>query len=244
MWHFFCTSSALYIASLPPFNLFVSIRLPFWQMIPLSFLFVSSLLLNNLSLTFNSVGFYQISKIMTTPAVVFLNLCLFRKTISMAMTAALVSVCVGVALTNSNGLQISHLVGILLAVAAFMVTAAYQIWIGKKLIDFGTSSPQLLLNQATISVGLLVFIAPFSDTILAVNLRFIQPQTWLALVLSGLCAAVLNLSQFLIIGRTSALTVSLPAQRGEQSNSNSSTLLGISKLSLLLCLHGLALTDS
>lgn len=59
MWHFTCTSIVLWIASRSPFNLFVPVRLPFWQMIPLCSFFAGFLILGNLSLAYNSVGFYQ-----------------------------------------------------------------------------------------------------------------------------------------------------------------------------------------
>ena len=59
MWHFSCTSIVLWIASRRPFNLFVPVRLPFLQMIPLCSFFAGFLILGNLSLAYNSVGFYQ-----------------------------------------------------------------------------------------------------------------------------------------------------------------------------------------
>jgi hypothetical protein len=59
MWHFTCTSIVLYIASRSPFNLFVPVRLPFMQMIPLCSFFAGFLILGNLSLAYNSIGFYQ-----------------------------------------------------------------------------------------------------------------------------------------------------------------------------------------
>lgn len=59
MWHFSCTSIVLWLASRPPFNLFVAKRLPFLQMLPLCCFFAGFLILGNLSLAFNSVGFYQ-----------------------------------------------------------------------------------------------------------------------------------------------------------------------------------------
>jgi solute carrier family 35 protein E3 len=58
-YHFTCTTVVLWIASRRPFNLFVPVRLPFMQMIPLCSFFAGGIILGNLSLTFNSVGFYQ-----------------------------------------------------------------------------------------------------------------------------------------------------------------------------------------
>lgn len=59
MWHFTCTTVVLWIASRSPFNLFVPVRLPFLQMIPLCSFFAGFLILGNLSLAYNSIGFYQ-----------------------------------------------------------------------------------------------------------------------------------------------------------------------------------------
>ena len=59
MWHFTCTAGTLWLASRAPFNLFVPVRLPFLQMIPLCSFFAGFLILGNLSLAYNSVGFYQ-----------------------------------------------------------------------------------------------------------------------------------------------------------------------------------------
>jgi solute carrier family 35 protein E3 len=59
MWHFTCTAGTLYLATRSPFNLFVPVRLPFLQMVPLCSFFAGFLILGNLSLAYNSVGFYQ-----------------------------------------------------------------------------------------------------------------------------------------------------------------------------------------
>ncbi|KAG4436869.1 hypothetical protein IFR05_007632 [Cadophora sp. M221] len=203
MWHFTCTTIVLWIASRSPFNLFVPVRLPFIQMIPLCSFFAGFLILGNLSLAYNSVGFYQLAKIMTTPCVAVLQYFFLGKTVAGLTIVALAAVCIGVSLTNSNAAGTTTL-GASIAVAAFTVTAFYQVWIGKKMKDFAVSSPQLLLNQAPISVLLLVFVAPFFDTV--PNVAIIPTDTLVALFLSGLAAAALNLSQFLIIGRMSALT--------------------------------------
>lgn len=122
---------------------------------------------------------------------------------------SLSALCTGVALTNS-GAAGTTLFGASIAIAAFTVTAFYQVWIGKKIQDFKVSSPQLLLNQAPISVFLLAFLVPFFDTI--PDVKSIPHDTLIALLCSGLAAAALNLSQFLIIGRMSALTFNVASK--------------------------------
>jgi solute carrier family 35 protein E3 len=206
MLHFTATGATLYIATRSPFNVFEAVRLPLRHVLPISAFFAGFVLLGNLCLTLNPVGFYQLAKIMTTPTVVLFNLILFRKTISAAMLLSIISVCVGVALTNTK-LAMSNPRGAFVAVAAYTVTALYQIWIGKKIADLKVSAPQLLLNQAPVSVFILAFFVPFVDTIPDVGQ--IQTSVLWTLFWSGIVASVLNLSQFLIIGRTSALTFNI-----------------------------------
>lgn len=130
----------------------------------------------------------RLAKIMTTPCVAFLQWIFLGKSISTLTSAALASVCVGVALTNT-GAAGTTTKGASIAIAAFSVTAFYQVWIGKKMKDFAVTSPQLLLNQAPISVLLLAFVAPFFDTVPDVSA--IPADTLVALFFSGLAAALL-----------------------------------------------------
>jgi len=88
------------------------------------------------------------------------------------------------------------------------------------------SAPQLLMNQAPISVILLAFIVPFFDilpnfctsshhftfpfpSLLTPSSATIPTRVILAFLLSGLIAAAINYSQFMIIGRTSPLTFNI-----------------------------------
>lgn len=201
--HFLATAVVLYIASRPCVGLFRAVRLPLRQVVPISGFFAAFLLLGNWSLALNSVGFYQLAKIMTTPSVVLLNYVIFHKSISRAMLASIVSVCIGVALTTSRAAQ-SNPLGALVATAAFVLTALYQIWIGKKIAELNVSAAQLLLNQAPVSVLLLAVLAPFVDVLPDIQ-KLDAPVLW-TLWWSAIVASLLNLSQFLIIARTSALT--------------------------------------
>lgn len=145
---------------------------------------------------------------MTTPCVALIQFVLLGKTIPALTIAALATVCVGVALTNTGGADTTVL-GASIAIAAFTVTAFYQVWIGKKIKDFNVSSPQLLLNQAPISVLLLAFIAPFVDTVPDVST--IPTDTLIALFFSGFAAALLVciflalLCNVLFLGNTNAI---------------------------------------
>jgi len=176
------------------------------DILPISLLFVGFLVLGNLSLALNPVSFYQIAKILTTPTVVAINFLLWGKRISTPLVMSILASCVGVGLTTS-GFAVSNRAGTVVATAAFVITAFYQIWIGKKISDLAVSAPQLLLNQAPLSVAVLLCAMPFVDTM--PDVAQIDPAIIKMFLLSGLGAAALNLSQFLIIGRTSALTFNI-----------------------------------
>ncbi|RVX73034.1 hypothetical protein B0A52_02160 [Exophiala mesophila] len=202
-WHFAATTLVLIMASMRPFNVFKPVKLPVKEVLSISILFVGFLVLGNLSLALNDVSFYQLAKIMTAPMVVLINFVLFKKHTSCQSLSAVLVSCVGVALPNM-ALIGSNPIGALVAVAAFVTTAFYQIWIGKKVEELNVSAPQLLLNQAPVAVLLLCLLLPFTDTV--PDFRQIQPEILATFFLSGILAAGLNLSQFLIIGRTSAVT--------------------------------------
>lgn len=115
-------------------------------------------------MTANPVGFYQLAKILTTPALVVLDFLLFGKTITWARLAAVLISCVGVALTNGASAR-SNPLGAVIAVAAFIVTALYQIWIGKKIKDLNVTAAQLLVNQSLVSILMLLPLVPLLDTV-------------------------------------------------------------------------------
>ncbi|KAK5047195.1 hypothetical protein LTR84_006717 [Exophiala bonariae] len=202
-WHFIATTALLFLASFKQFDIFAPIRIPLKEILPSSVLFVGFLILGNLSLALNDVSFYQLAKIMTTPTVVGLNFILFRRRISSACLSTILVSCLGVALTNVE-MVTSNPFGAIVAIAAFVITAFYQIWIGKKVEELEVSAPQLLFNQAPVSTIMLLLLLPFTDKI--PDFRVVEPSILAAFIFSGILAAGLNLSQFLIIGRTSAVT--------------------------------------
>lgn len=224
IWHFLATFIVLYLASCWPFRLFPAVRLPVTQLLPICLLFASFLVFNNLSLTYNTVGFFQLAKIMTTPCVVLFNYILYKKQVSRNKLVSVLTACAGVALANGYSTE-ANLFGATFAILAFAITALYQIWIAISLSDQDVSAPQLLMNQTPISVLMLLVLVPFMDTMPVFgNIHTHSPlphlpkltpnptteaiprQTTIYFVTAGPVAALINLSQFLIIGRTSALT--------------------------------------
>lgn len=187
IWHFLATFIVLYAVSLGPVPLFEPARIPIRGVLPVCVLFAAFLVLNNLSLTNNNVGFYQLAKIMTVPSVVFFNYVLFRRKVSRSKLLCVLAACLGVALANGVSAK-SNPVGAVIAALSFCATALYQIWIGKTLQDLNVSAPQLLLNQTLVSCILLAVFIPFFDTVPNFSTSFLrlrlQPNLHLLILIS------------------------------------------------------------
>ncbi len=143
--------------------MFPAVRLPVLQIMPLCGLFAGFLVLGNLSLEYNTVAFYQLAKMLTGPCVVVLNFFLFRETISRLVLISVSIATAGVIIAN-GAFGLTHPLGAGIATAALVVTAVYQIWIKKTMVDLNVSAPQLLLNQAPVAVVLLLVLVPVFDT--------------------------------------------------------------------------------
>ncbi|EFJ46455.1 hypothetical protein VOLCADRAFT_105593 [Volvox carteri f. nagariensis] len=184
------------------------------EIAPLALGYVGYIVLNNLSLNLNTVGFYQILKIAITPTVIFLEFLLFRKVQSLRVLLAVVVVCVGVAAAAvTDTVAVSNLVGVAVGLGSVVVTALYQIWAGSKQRELRANSSQLLLAYTPQATVLLAVLAPLLDdigfahpgpnTVLGYSYR---PAAVAAIVVSGLLGLLVSLSTFLVIGATSSLT--------------------------------------
>jgi len=195
-------------------GIFEAKRLPPLKLVPLAAAYVGYIVLCNLSLNLNTVGFYQIMKIAVAPTVIALELLMFRKLPSPRIIASVLVVCIGIAVATISDAQIaSNVLGILVGVAATLMTALYQTWAGSKQKELHASSFQLLnayTPLATVFLGLLVPVfEPMGwqnqepGTLL--GFRY-TPSTVAAILVSSLLGLFVSLSTFLVIGATSSLT--------------------------------------
>ncbi|XP_054822496.1 nucleotide-sugar uncharacterized transporter 1 isoform X1 [Prosopis cineraria] len=82
--------------------------------------------LANVSLKYNSIGFYQMAKIAVTPSIVLAEFILYTKRVSMAKALALAVVSIGVAVATVTDLQF-HVFGACVAVAWIIPSAVNKI---------------------------------------------------------------------------------------------------------------------
>ncbi|KAL5990622.1 UDP-xylose transporter 1 [Asimina triloba] len=138
----------------------------------------------NLSLGFNSVGFYQKIKV------------------------SLLVLLLGVGVASITDLQL-NLLGSVLSVLAIATTCVGQIMTNTIQKRLNVSSTQLLYQSAPFQAAVLFVSGPFVDKCLTRQSVFAHKYTPLVLmfiVISCLIAVSVNFSTFLVIGKTSPVT--------------------------------------
>lgn len=184
------------------------------QLFPLAAAYVAYIVLCNLSLKVNTVGFYQVMKIAVAPTVLVLDLILFRKIPPPKVVASVAVVCLGIGLATVNDTQmVTNVYGIIVGVGATIMTALYQIWAGSKQKDLKASSMQLLHAYTPQSAVLLGILVPLCEPL---GWKTHAPDTLLgykystgavvAIIISAVLGLLVSLSTFLVIGATSSLT--------------------------------------
>ncbi|KAG2260717.1 hypothetical protein Bca52824_080011 [Brassica carinata] len=137
----------------------------------------------NLSLGFNSVGFYQMTKLAIIPCTVLLETLFFRKKFSRKIQFSLTILLLGVGIATVTDLQLNML-GSVLSLLAVITTCVAQIMTNTIQKKFKVSSTQLLYQSC-----------PYQ----AITLFFF-------IVLSCMISVSVNFSTFLVIGKTSPVT--------------------------------------
>lgn len=205
--HFLATALGLGICI--GLGVFRPIRLPLLPVTQLSLFFCGFVVLTNLSLAENSVGFYQLAKVLTTPTIVLLGYLRNSTVPSRPILLSLLIICLGVAILSFSDVQLTTL-GLFYALSGVLVTSEYQIHVGQFQKELNANPMQLLLYQAPISAGFLLVLVAVEEALglhAQPLLEFEWNQTVASLVmLSALLAFAVNLSTFFLIGLTSPLT--------------------------------------
>jgi len=109
---------------------------------------VLTVLLNNASNEANSVGFYQITKLLIIPTVILIErLGGVRRSYSGGIVCSLLVASFGVAVATVSDFEV-NLRGTILASLSVVLTARYQIWQGSKQHEHGVSAMQITHSVA------------------------------------------------------------------------------------------------
>lgn len=194
-FHFAVTAATLYAVSRPRINVFQAKRVPVFKILPLAIAMICNVVLLNLSLAYSSIQFYQIVRVLVTPAVALMNYIIVKATIPTRAALTLIPVCVGVAVVSyfdtapkaGTAEKTTEPIGVIFAFSALFASAVYTVWIDKYHRVLECSSMQLLLNQAPVSVLVMLFVIPFSDDITV--WATINSSTWMLVLLVSELAA-------------------------------------------------------
>ncbi|KAG0576215.1 hypothetical protein KC19_5G064000 [Ceratodon purpureus] len=205
-FHFTVTAGVGYISSALGYS--VSKHVPFMDLFLFSLVSNTSIVSMNMSLMLNSVGFYQIAKLSMIPSVCVLEWILHNKTYTREVKAAVFVVMIGVGVCTVTDVNVNFS-GFMAALVAVISTSLQQIYIGALQKKHSCGSFELLSKTAPIQAASLVMIGPFVDYFLIGENLLNYTYTFGAIffiLLSCTLAVFCNVSQYLCIGRFSAVT--------------------------------------
>ncbi|KAJ7967033.1 UDP-galactose transporter 2 [Quillaja saponaria] len=181
---------------------------PMWELLWFSIVANMSITGMNFSLMFNSVGFYQISKLSMIPVVCVMEWILHNKHYSREVKMSVVVVVIGVGVCTVTDVKV-NLKGFLCACLAVLSTSLQQISIGSLQQKYSIGSFELLSKTAPIQALSLLVFGPFIDYYLSgkliTNYKISTGATFFILLSCSL-AVFCNVSQYLCIGRFSAVS--------------------------------------
>ncbi|GLJ42144.1 hypothetical protein SUGI_0872750 [Cryptomeria japonica] len=183
-------------------------QIPFWELFWFSIVGNMSIVGMNLSLMLNSVGFYQISKLSMIPVVCVMEWILHSKQYSKEVKTTVFLVIMGVAVCTVTDVKVNAK-GFIAAIVAVFSSSLQQISIGSLHQKHNIGSFDLLSKTAPIQSALLLLPGPVIDYCLngynLLEYKFSYGATLFITLSCGL-AVFCNLSQYLCIGRFSAVS--------------------------------------
>ncbi|XP_010934333.1 UDP-xylose transporter 1 isoform X1 [Elaeis guineensis] len=162
----------------------------------------------NLSLGFNSIGFYQMTKLAIIPFTVLLETIFLKKKFSRSIKLSLLVLLLGVGIASVTDLKL-NLLGSILSLLAIATTCVGQIMTNTIQKRLKVSSTQLLYQSSPYQAAILFVTGPFVDRLLTKRSVFAHSYSLVVLgfiILSCLIAVSVNFSTFLVIGTTSPVT--------------------------------------
>lgn len=162
----------------------------------------------NLSLMVNTVGFYQIAKLLIVPFTAVVQSVWLKESLSLEQMICTAVVLCGVAIVTVSDVTAGFL-GVLIAAVSVASSAMQQILCRYYLRKHDVSANELLGTTAPLQGWTLLLVGPFVDLAITQNwiLNYeINVPALFFLCLSCTVAVLVNVSQFMCLGRFSAVT--------------------------------------
>ena len=181
--------------------------IPLWESIKIAGGGVASIAFMNLSLKYNSVGTYQLFKLLCIPAVLLIRFIENKYTVSRRTQYALALCLLGVGVATVQDVSLSFF-GLFCGAVAVVTTAQYQHWQGSKQSEFRCNGAQLLYAVSKYQAAIAIGMAATTEWTTHPNLvgELMLPSNFVVLMVSSVFALMVNLTSMALIGKTSAVT--------------------------------------
>lgn len=129
----------------------------------------------NLNLSYNSVGFYQLSKLACIPCTLFVQYIAYKQSVSPSIQLTLIPITVGVGYATIYDLSLNT-VGLVFATCAVLATSLSQIFTNTYQKSLDCNAMQLLYHTSPIiAAGMLMMSPLFDDLSLLYTYKFTTP---------------------------------------------------------------------
>ncbi|KAF8056764.1 RD21A [Scenedesmus sp. PABB004] len=131
-------------------------HVPLQHSLPIAAAYTGFIAFSNISIHINTVGFFQITKIVCTPAVAAAEYVLYGKPVGAQKAGAIAVLVLGICVaTATDSAVASNLLGCLVAAAQVVSSVMYAVWAGHKQKQLGVSANALLHQVSPLAVLLL-----------------------------------------------------------------------------------------
>lgn len=182
-------------------------NVPLQKQILLAFLVVGSIVLMNFNLKANSIGFYQMSKLVCIPYMVVHKMIFHHQKFSTLELVSLTVLLIGVALFSVSDIEV-NLLGTIYAIASILCTVFNQMYTESYQKEYEVSGNELQLCIAPLQI-VMGFVSAFAIESFGDDGFLAHSFTVKESVLMGLTcvfAVGVNLSTFNLLGKTSSIT--------------------------------------
>ncbi|GBG76879.1 hypothetical protein CBR_g23094 [Chara braunii] len=162
----------------------------------------------NLSLGFNSVGFYQMTKLAIIPFTVLLETGFYGKVFSINVKLSLLLLLFGVGIATVTDFELNFM-GTVISALALVTTCIAQITTSTIQKTYQITSTQLLYQSCPYMAATLLISGPFVDEVLSGQRVFdfvYTPPVVGCIILTCIISVAVNFSTFMVIGKTSPVT--------------------------------------
>lgn len=182
-------------------------NVPIAKRLLLAFLVMTSIVTMNFNLEYNSIGFYQMSKLCCIPYMIIRNLVMGKAKYTLKELFSLALLLCGVALFSVSDVEV-NVIGSIFAIIAVVSTAHNQMMTGELQKEYKINGPELQLTIIPFE-----FVFGLISSIIFENTgenTFIKTKFNFKIIMNivGTCtfAVFVNIATFGLIGKTSSVT--------------------------------------